>query len=286
MMLNKLIAKRGSVILPFFVFWLMALNGYAQMNLSGKPGLMYIPTARETADGTFTVGYAYNPERYGLRSIRYRQQNGTLYSERVLYATLTLLPRLDINVNLLHLNGSNIPLTERGIGDRQLDIRYLLLKEKEIRPSVAVIMSSPFTVDASMVTYALVATKHLKLTDDLQAEISAGMGSPYYIFRDENINNNVDVFSKFKLRKKSEDIYNNGYLTGPFGGISVNYRKRVGLMAEWDSQRVNVGGYATLWKRWTIQAGLLNFDQVTFGTSYTVQLNALPRPLRKLHETE
>ncbi|WP_247237827.1 YjbH domain-containing protein [Telluribacter sp. SYSU D00476] len=277
-------AKKGSITLPFFVLWLMALPGSAQMNIAGKPGLIYTPTARETADGTFTVGAHYNPYRYGFRSQLYSQRGQGNFSERILYANLTLLPRLDVNVTLVHLNGKreNLPRAERMIGDRQLDLKYLLLKEKKGQPSVAVIMSAPFSVQASLITYAVVATKNLDITDEIKTELSVGMGSPYFIFRDLDTNEqNFNIFSRFVLKKKSENLFGKDYLVGPFGGVSLNYRKQAGLMAEWDSKRLNVGGYATLWKRWTLQAGLLNFDQVTFGTSYTVPLNALPQSLRK-----
>ena len=54
-------------------------------------------------------------------------------------------------------------------------------------------------------------------------------------------------------------------------------------MVEWDSQHLNVGAYALLFKHWTIQAGLLNGDQLTAGTSYSVPLLRLPKRLRK-HE--
>ncbi|HEV7349182.1 YjbH domain-containing protein [Telluribacter sp.] len=252
------------------------------MNISGKPGLIYIPTARETPDGTFTVGANYNPYRYGFRSTYYKNQGN--FSERILYANLTLLHRLEINVNLVHLNGPGIPYIERMIGDRQLDIKYLLLKEKKLRPSIAVIMSSPFTVQASLITYALVATKQFQFNENIKFELTGGMGSPYFIFRDDKSGLNYNVLADFKIIKRSEAIFSNDYLTGPFGGLSLNYQQKAGLMAEWDSQRVNVGGYATLFKRWTIQAGLLNFDQLTFGTSYTVPLNALPVRLRKTNE--
>ena len=58
----------------------------------------------------------------------------------------------------------------------------------------------------------------------------------------------------------------------PFAGAVLHLRQGTGLMAEWDSRQFNLGAFATLWKRWTLQAGLLDGRQLTFGTSYAVSL--------------
>ncbi|PRY03980.1 exopolysaccharide biosynthesis protein YbjH [Pontibacter ummariensis] len=256
-----------------------AISTYAQQNLSGKPGLIYTPTARETPDGSFTLGYTYNPVRYGLR------RNGK-NPEQILYANLTLIPRLSLGVELLQLLSTEEYPVKEALGDRQLDLSYLVLKEKAKRPSLALILSSPFTVDAAMVTYALVASKNVSLSEKIQAELSAGMGSPYYVFRDESVNKRLNFLANYKLQKKSEDRYQNNYLAGPFGGVRVSYQHKGGLLAEWDSQKINMGGYVTLFRKWTIQAAVLNFDQLSFGSSYTLSLQALPKQLRKQNAAE
>jgi hypothetical protein len=251
----------------------LALPGYGQMNLSGKPGLIYIPTAREIPDGTFTLGYSYNPIRYGLRA---RNRN----PERIIYASLSLLPRLEVSMNLLQLISTPDRRVREALGDRQLDLRYQLMKEGARRPAVALIASSPFTIDAALITYAAVASKQIRLGPSLGAEVSAGLGSPWYVYRAVSNLKNSNAFSGFRLLRKSEDRYKNGYLSGPFGGISVHYRSISGLMAEWDSQQLNLGAFVTVRKHWTVQAGILNLDQFTVGTSYALGLNTLPRRLR------
>jgi hypothetical protein len=273
-----LVAKAGIRYLVLLVLGsLLAQEGAAQVNLSGKPGLVYTPTARQTTDGAFSLGLTYNPAAYGMRA------RGT-NPERVLFANLTILPRLDVNLILLQLIGTPAHPVREGIGDRQLDVRYLVLTEKSKRPALALILSNPFTVDAALVTYALVASKNLKLGEAVEAEVSAGVGSPYYIYRAENLNTQFNFWANYRLKKKSEDRYRNNYLAGPFGGLRLAYRQKGGLLAEWDAQMVNVGAYATLYKTWTIQAALLNFDQVLVSTSLSTNLAALPRRLRKHHE--
>ncbi|NEU67452.1 YjbH domain-containing protein [Spirosoma agri] len=252
----------------------------AQVNISGKPGILNIPTARLLPDGTFQMGYHYNPSNYDLRANDPNavvSSNVTYQSASIYYAHLVVLPRLEINVNFYNVNGY-LPVKARGIGDRQFDVKYGVLTERERRPSVAVIVSAPFGYDNSLVTYAAVATKNVTLSEHVTAEVTAGFGSPFYFDRSDNVGNDFNIFSNYKLHNKNERP--NPYLSGPFGGVVVRYKKNIGGMIEWDARHLNLGAYATLFKRWTVQAGVINFDQVTFGTSYAVSLLELPKRLR------
>lgn len=245
----------------------------AQVNVSGKPGLLYIPSARLVGDGTFWLGAAYNPLPNAFRFNTPVARS----SETVYFVNLVVLPRLEVNVNLLIPN-ETVPLGARGIGDRQLDVKWLCLTERGSRPAVALILSAPFGIDNSLETYALVATKTWQLDKSWQAELTAGVGSPYYIYRDQKNDRNSSIFSNFSLRDKR--LKNNRYLSGPFGGLVLRYRQIGGLLVEWDSQHLNVGAYATVAKRWTVQGGWLSSQAVTLGTSYAFSLQKLPKSPR------
>jgi hypothetical protein len=250
---------------------------WAQVNVSGKPGLLYIPTARTLEEGTFYGGVSYNPVNYAFRfnpsvDPRLRTRN----SENIYYVNLAILPRLELNINLLRPNGY-INFADRGVGDRQIDVKYGLLTETKKRPAVALILSMPFGIDNSLITNALVATKTVQLTKAIDAELTIGTGTPYHIGREDVKNKeNYNIFSGFRLSNDSKR-----YLTGPFGGINVRVNKQAGVMAEWDSKHLNVGAYATLFKHWTVQGGLINGDQLTVGTSYAVNLFTPSRRLTK-----
>lgn len=266
--------RRGNVLFPFLLALCLSYHVHAQTNISGKPGLIYIPSARQTDDGAFQFGYHFNPIRYGFR---FNRKN----SEGIYFANLTLLPRLEINVNLLRIN-HEIKRGQKGIGDRQLDLKYLLLKETSKRPSVAVIISAPFGIDNSLSTNALVASKTFRLSNRFYADVTAGYGSPVFVQRDESEKSNYNIFESLEIIKKKDLAYR--YLSGPFGGFNLRFDNKAGFMAEWDSQHFNAGLYATLFKRWTVQAGILNFDQVTFGTSYAMNMLPLPKRLRNYQE--
>lgn len=269
-MIQSVRSRRGKVWIPVLLVLCMSFRLHAQTNISGKPGLIYIPSARMTQDGAFQFGYHYNPIHYGFR---FNRKN----SEGIYFANLAILPRLEINVNLLRIN-NELQRGQKGIGDRQLDIKYLLLKETAKRPSLVIVLSAPFGIDNSLSTNAVVASKTLRLGSRLYAELTAGFGSPVYIQRDESEKSNYDIFENLEIIQKKKLAYR--YLSGPFGGFNLRLDNKVGLMAEWDSQHFNTGLYATLFKRWTVQAGILNFDQITFGTSYAVDMLALPKRFR------
>ena len=269
---GQMILKAG--FLMALILGLCLKSAKAQINLSGKPGIIFTPSAVESPDGQFRFGYNYNPINYALRG---RGRN----PERIIYANVTILKRLEINVNLLQMIDSKYRNVKEALGDRQLDLRYLILKEKKKQPSLALVLTTPFTIDGAMLTHALVTTKNFELSPALRLETSIGYGSPYYLYRDVSNLSNSGMLSGFSWQKKSEDRYKNHYLEGPFGGAVLHFKSIGGLMAEYDANNINVGFYAKFFKSWTVQAGLLNGDQITFGTSYALSLIKPSKRLKK-----
>ncbi|MBA4850536.1 YjbH domain-containing protein [Emticicia sp. BO119] len=264
----------------YFLYIFICSSVNAQMNLSGKSGLLYIPNSTAYRDGSLSFGYNYNPIKYSLR-------NKNTNPEQVIFASITLLPRLTLTLSLLQPVQTKKSKLREGLGDRQVDISYLLIKEKPKFPSLAIIISSPFMIETAMLTNVLVATKHFKLSSLLDLETTVGYGSPYIVSREGNFQLNTansNIFSNLKFQKKSDFVFNNGYLVGPFGGLKLSFQNKAGLMAEWDSQHLNVGMYATLWKKWTIQGGLLNGDQFMFGSSFNIQLLKPKKSITKIDE--
>ena len=185
---------------------------------------------------------------------------------------LTILPRFDINVNLLQLFSTSQNPVKLGLGDRQLDFRYLVLKEKPVQPSLAVILSTPTSISPTLLTHAVVATKNLRISKQINMEFSVGYGSPYHVYRKGSTLENYGLFANMALEKKSLYGYHKHYLEGPFGGLALQLRNNYGFLLEYDSKNVNVGIYTKISKNWTIQAGILNAQQITFGSSYNFSL--------------
>ncbi|MCF0060511.1 YjbH domain-containing protein [Dyadobacter chenwenxiniae] len=237
----------------------------AQSNISGKPGLIYTPTARYVPDGNMEIGLHFFPGKYGFNSDN--QNPG-----RVLSMNLTVLPRFDININVLQLFSTAANPVKLGLGDRQLDFRYLLMKESKNRPSVAFITSTPTSISPTLLTHALVATKHIHVAKQWEAEVTAGYGSPYHIYRKGSTLDNYGLFANMAFEKKEDYAYHKRYLEGPFGGVSFTYKSKFGLMLEYDSQNINAGVYVKAFKNWVLQAAVLNGEQITFGSAYNFSL--------------
>lgn len=269
LLLNISYRKAGTILLILLILIGFNKSAWAQVNIAGKPGLLYIPSARLLDDGAFWIGCNYNPNQYAFR---FTKTN----SESIYFINLSVLPRLEINLSLLMPNGP-VHFWDKGIGDRQLDVKYVVLTERAYRPAVALILSAPFGIDNSLVTYAIAATKTVVLTPDISAEVTGGLSSPYFVYRDERNDQNSGIFSKFTWSNKRDKPYY--YLAGPFGGVVLRYKSNNGLLIEWDSQHLNVGAYTTLFKHWTIQGGLLNGNQVTVGTSFSLSLLRRQKPV-------
>jgi len=268
-------ALNGRLIAGLSLALLGSGMGWAQVTITGKPGLIYTPTAFFNKDPTATIGYSYNPSSSSFRLNK-------RFAERILFVNIDLLPRLELNFFLLKPVGPGVPYGENGIGDRQLDVKYGVLTEKKNRPAVAVIVTVPFGIDYSLPTYTVVASKKVNFTDHLLAELNVGYESPYSFKRKGTTSQNQDIFSNLKFAPKSERPYR--YLSGVYGGVNLRFRKRLGVMAEWDTRQVNVGVYGTFFKHWTVQAGLVNGEQITVGTSYAFTLIKLPKRLAAPHE--
>lgn len=240
---------------------------YGQRNLSGKKGLIYIPTAEESLDADWSIGCTYNPLKYSLRNRR--------WAEQIFYTNLTLLPRLQVSILLLQQRRDGKVRKGDGIGDRQVDLRYQILKESKLKPALSIIISSPFSIDAALQTHVLVASKTFS-KNNISFLPSIGIGSPYALIRTEDNKTNGNVFSQIELQKKSESEYFNGHLIGLFGGIKCSLYKNYHFLAEWDGQKINAGFSATFFKRLNAQISILNFDQASFGFSYATNLKAQP----------
>lgn len=238
---------------------------FAQSNISGKAGLIYTPVARMSTDGTMAVGFHYFPSNYGFNS-----DNSN--PGRVLSMNLTVLPRFDININVLQLFSTAQHPVKLGLGDRQLDFRYLLLKEKKNWPALAVIISTPTSISPTLLTHALFATKNFPVGPRINMELTAGYGSPFHVYRKGSTLENYGLFANMVFEKKSDYRFHKHYLEGPFGGLSLQWAGKYGLMLEYDSQNINAGLYAKVYSRWTLQASVINAQQISFGGTYELSL--------------
>ncbi len=259
MYLKYLISKMPTLIRLVLAFFLLFNQNitYSQKNISGKSGLIYIPDAYERPVGTWSIGYQFNPKTFAFASKK-------VYPEQILYTSLDFTKKIQITFLLLQQRANAVLKPKIGIGDRQLDVRYQIFTENNKRPALALVLSSPFTISPAIQTTAIISSKTFKLKKVL-LKSTVGFGSPYYVYRNEANQTNDNIFSKFKLQRKSLDGYKNNYLVGFFGGLNFEYKDRYDGMVEWDGQKVNIGVHARLLGKLYAQVGLLQGKSVTAG---------------------
>ena len=254
---------RGGFWLPF-VFFMQFQTSVAQVNITGKKGLMLIPTAEATTDGQVSLGRATVPAEHSF----YARNR---FDDHIYYANLTFIPRLEINFILIRAAATTTQLRQ-GLGDRQLDMKYLLAKETKWRPSVAVLFTFPFSIFPPVSMNALVATKQGRISEAISWQATLGYNAPFVLYRTESNLNNSRFYTLFAVKRKDPTAYGGRFLLGEFGGVKVSYRHKVGVMGEWDGQKVNIGAYAVVGQRLTLQAALLAGKQLGWGVTYQTPL--------------
>ena len=268
-------SKFGIIIGVTFFFLLLfpIARLHAQVNIQGKPGLMFIPDASFEKD-QFGLSFSNVPEAYAINYFMFG-----FYPENYISVRAGILPFLEVNFTITRLEG----MADRiGIGDRHLDMRLHLLKEKEQFPSIVLILYPPFGSANYIDHNALTMSKTYTLTGPWQFSPTLGYGLPYFIGLPPN-SKDKSLSERLKFRKKAD--YNNYYLNGFFGGAKFHHEKFGGLMAEYDSRTVNLGGFVKLGKTLILQGHLMDFNSLSFTGSFSMSLNKAPYEWRR-HEKE
>ena len=269
--------KLGILFLFSFLF-LLDFTGHAQVNSMGKPGYITTPSAEWFPDKSVGFSFAYIPGEYtadilgsGETPAGINQMN--LYSLR---AQVLSFVELDLTI-------ANRPqMKERiGVGDRQLDLRFHLFREKKYLPSIVLGWTPPGSVSPVLAHDYLVITKNI-FTRLGSFQVSLGYGSPYIIMRENNSEDNI--WRSLQVKRK-KDFLNSRYLSGFFGGFSWMPVEFGGLMLEYNTQTWNTGVFVKIMDRFYIQA--YNFEGKEWGLSGALQfpLNFAPKALRQYEKS-
>lgn len=244
----------------------------------GKPGYITTPSAEWFPDNTLGLSFAYIPASYtadilGSGNVPEDINQMNLYSLR---AQLLSFVEIDLSI-------ANRPqMKERiGVGDRQLDLRFHLFREKKFLPSIVVGWTPPGSRSPVLEHDYLVATKNI-ISAVGRFQLSLGYGSPLIFWRDKDNDNRF--WESLQLRKKS-DFKNSRYLSGFFGGFSWMPVEFGGLMLEYNTQTWNTGVFVKIIDRFYIQA--YNFEGKEWGFSGALQfpLDFAPKALRQYEKT-
>ncbi|MDE5417542.1 YjbH domain-containing protein [Labilibaculum sp. DW002] len=211
---------------------------------SGSIGLLNIPSAEMQKDGTFLFGANYLPQEFTPSRLSYDSGN--------YYLNLTFLPFMEVNYRMVLLqNAKTSKYTEQ---DRTFGLKLKLFKEKKILPAIAIGGGDIYSehgddVNKTFGSYYAVSSKNLKLKA-CNVGVTMGFG-----FNDSPASENTQVH-------------------GFFGGVSVtpSCLQQVSFVAEYDSNTLNVGATALLFKHLYLHAFVHDFENVVGGFAYKIYL--------------
>ncbi|MGZ2371944.1 YjbH domain-containing protein [Ancylomarina sp. YFZ004] len=233
------------LLLICFPLWLSA------QATSGSTGLLNIPSAEMQRDGTFMFGSNYLPENITPSAFSYNTGN--------YFLNLTFLPFLELTYRctLFKMENSGRYTNQ----DRSFTFRAQLLKEKKYLPALLIGGNDIFSSSPGE-------------NDILDA--SPGSKSRFYrtVYSVASKNFNWKGYNIGLSLGSGLGAYNGGQLDGVFGGVSVSpsFMKQFSLIAEYDSQSLNVGASVLLFKHLYLHAFANDLKHFVGGFAYKIYL--------------
>jgi hypothetical protein len=162
--------------------------------------------------------------------------------------TLGYLPRLEVSMRLTVFPGTSYSLEEpnRSVKDRMLSVKVLALRESGLRPALA-LGSEDLTGTKRFNTLFAVASKGLSLGRAGPIRLHLGAGTDW-------------------IEAK------NHHLDGVFGGIAKSLWKGGELLAEYDTNKVNVGLRVEPVRYVTLLVSLLNAESFAGAAQVNLRL--------------
>ncbi len=230
-------------------YWLgLCQEAKGQYALGGYTGLILSPTAQMAKDGNIQLGVSYLPPAYALLK-------GPAYGEKLYSLTLTFLPFLEVHIGVTRPDQVG---KAWGIGDRRTGLRVRLLPETAKFPALVVGLHDPplsFGNEPGQTEYFhalyLVASKEYQLFRQTSLSFHLGYGEDW-------------------LKARQYQI------VGFFGGVAMSPWKSVTFLAEYDSDKINMGFRWVLFHHLQLMGTVFHFDKISGGLSYHFNLMSLP----------
>ena len=233
----------------FIFLWLssvllgLAGVGMAGISLLGSSGLVNIPTAEIVPDRNIYFGFSYIPKPYAILG-----QPG--YSNTAYYCSIGYLPFLELNfriTRIVHWKHYTLP-----IGDRMASFRVRLIAEKALAPALAfgvqdIISLTENKSSRHFNAFYLVGFKTLLLPGAIKTRVHLGYGTDW-----------------MKADKH--------HLVGVFGGLDVSVNKHLTLIAEYDTEKVNLGARLSLMSHFHLMIAYLNARRFSGGINLSFSL--------------
>jgi hypothetical protein len=209
----------------------------AQASLLGTTGLLNIPTADVTPEGSFRIGYNYIDPDWAY----VERDSG---SNEVIFFTVGFLPRLEVSIRATVFTETDFLIEgQRTAADRAISARVRLLDEGWW-PAVAVGIDDPRGTKRTHALYAVGTKRVFGAGQTLDISATGGYAST------------AIEASRYLL-------------DGGFGGLECQIRERMTFGLEYDSEKWNTGARVAVLPGVVVQAVLLDMDGLSGGISWT-----------------
>ena len=232
------------------IVFLVVSGVVSGQSVTGTSGLIHIPSARMLEDGQLVLGGSYIPRPYFISTSGYNiyQRNANGLNTYINYA---IVPFAEVMFRYTHELGAKVNVNSQYFPDRMLSLRFRLLNEKKIIPSIVVGFH-----DISSITG--------------QTSRAATFHTANYIVISKSINfefGNIDITSGHTFdigNHKSKD------LDGFFGGLKINLKSInfLDFNFEYDTFNYNLGLNLRPIEPINLMIGIWDFNKPTFSFNY------------------
>lgn len=238
-------SKRKLIYILLYILVCVPKMVFAQYS-AGMTGMMNIPTAENENAGTVYLGGNFIPKDM-LPAYFTKNYNSGNY-----FLTANIFSFFEVSYRMTLLRDTNQKYKQQ---DRSFSLRIQALREGKYRPGIALGMHDPMVDQgiSSYEDYYLVTTKGFELKNVLHVNATLGYYLPF-----QSSKNAI-----YKVHHK-----------GLFGGVSLSHPRLrdVELMAEYDSERLNVGVAAKFLKCVRFHMFTQEFKNVSAGLRYECEL--------------
>lgn len=240
----------------------------AQVNVLGKPGYVMTPNARWEEDSELALGFSYVPQAYAINYFM-----GAYYRENIYGVGVALTDFMEVYLNITRIQER---MGDIGVGDRHLGFRFRLFAEERHGFNSVLIVSAPLGTNQNLNHDALIIEKTRELSDNLRIRVTAGYALPFVIAIPTGPNDSQSVSLLLKAKEKE----NIRYLSGVFGGISLDWKEKAGLSFEHDGHSLNTGLFVRPWPWIYLQGHAFEAKELGFSFSLRFPLTVTPKEMR------
>ncbi|WP_158860057.1 hypothetical protein [Lunatibacter salilacus] len=239
----------------------------AQVNVLGKPGYIMTPNARWEQENQLALSFSYVPQAYAINHFM-----GAYHTENIYGVGVGLTDFMEVYLNITRVRAR---ASDIGVGDRHLGFRFRLLAEEKHGVSAVLIVSAPIGTNQHLNHDALIVEKTAELSSTLRLRATLGYALPViFVIPTKEGNRSLSLLLK---SKKQENIR---YLSGVFGGFSLDWNEKVGLSMEHDGHSVNAGVFVRPLPWLLLQGHTFEAKELGFSFSLSFPLSVPPKEMR------